>query len=468
MPKKPYAELNPKEEWSEWSPSADNPWSRKWISHLYRRAGFGASREEIESAEKIGFDATIKKLFDVGPEPKLFSDDGTDGMFIRIDWVRRMLSGQAPLREKMALFWHNHFATSVNKVASNRAMVGQLQLFMKHGLSKFGPLLQDISKDPAMIIWLDGNTNTKAKPNENYAREIMELFSLGVGNYTEKDIREAARAFTGWHTQQGRFYFNASEHDEGEKVFFGQKGNWNGNDIVDMILKQPACPRFLARRLYAFFVCEEIVPPDSFLEPLVTELKNSDLDIGKCVERILRSKHFYSEQAFLQKIKSPVEFVIGAVRLLGVGPTGRLVVMPESLIPGLDAMGQRLFAPPNVKGWEGGRAWLSSGTLVARSNFSHDLAHGLREASKEMIRKAGGSFFTAADPLAQARKAGMETPREYVEFYGNLLIPGVRNVSAEQEMLKHLRKGDDSLASFESRVRDVIHSFLTMPEYQLN
>ncbi len=467
MPKKPYTELDPKDEWSAWAPTKEDPWNRKWICHLYRRAGFGASREEIETAEKVGYETTIKSILDVGPEPKLLADMGTDGGTIRIEWVRRMMSGKTPLREKIALFWHNHFATSVNKVASNKAMIEQQQLFMKHGLSKFGPMLQDMSKNPAMVIWLDGNTNTKEKPNENYAREIMELFSLGVGNYTEKDIREAARAFTGWHTSENRFTFNASQHDDGEKVFFGEKGKWDGNEIVDIILKQPTCPRFLARRLYAFFVCEEVVPPDAFLEPLIKELKETELDVGKCVERILRSKHFYSEQAFLQKIKSPVEFVVGAIRLLGVGPTGRNVVMAESLIPGLDAMGQRLFAPPNVKGWEGGRAWLSSGTLVARSNFSHDLAHGLREASKEMIKKSGGSFFTAADPLAQGRKAGLETPREFVSFYGNLLIPGVRNLTAEDEMMKHLRKGDDN-AGFESRLRDVIHAFLTMPEYQLN
>ena len=225
-----------------------------------------------------------------------------------------MLQGGHPLREKLTLFWHNHFATSLAKVQDPVLMFRQNGLLREHALGRFGPLLQAISRDPAMLVWLDSNSNVKGKPNENYARELMELFSLGVGNYTEKDIREAARAFTGWRTDGTGFAFDARLHDGGTKTVLGQTGTWDGGDVVRIVLEQPAAARFLVRKLYRYLVSETATPPDALLEPLCESFRQSDYDIAGLVRTILASRHFYSAHAFRQRIKGPVEYVLGAVQ----------------------------------------------------------------------------------------------------------------------------------------------------------
>ena len=223
-------------------------------------------------------------------------------------------------------------------------------MLRKNALGKFGPFLLEMSKDPAMLIWLDSNSNVKAHPNENYAREVMELFSLGVHHYTETDIREAARAFTGWHTDGEEYEFNSGYHDYEEKTVLKQKGKWDGGDVVRILLEQPACAQFLVRKLYRNFVSENQDPPDSFLEPLCEQLRKTDYDIAGVMRTMLGSRHFFSDYAFRQRIKSPVEFAVGSVRSVASGN------LPQSvLVNRLEAMGQDLFAPPNVKGWTGRR-----------------------------------------------------------------------------------------------------------------
>src|SRR5207248_3373592 len=221
------------------------------------------------------------------------------------------LQGGHPLREKMTLFWHNHFATSLAKVQDPTLMFRQNCLLREHALGRFGPFLQAISRDGAMLVWLDSNSNVKGKPNENYAREVMELFSLGVGNYTEKDIREAARAFTGWHTDGVGFRFNPALHDDGPKTVLGKTGDWDGTDVVRIILEQPACARFLVGKLYAFLV-SETAPPAALLEPLCESFRKSDYDVAGLVRTVLASRLFYSEHAFRKRVKGPVEYVLGA------------------------------------------------------------------------------------------------------------------------------------------------------------
>ena len=255
-------------------------------------------------------------------------DASRQGAILQAAWLQRMIDGVEPLREKMTLFWHNHFATSIAKVNDGSLMERQYELLFTHALGNFRPLLQEISRDPAMLVWLDSNQNVKGKPNENYAREVMELFTLGVGNYTEKDIREAARAFTGWHTSGGRFTFVHGEHDDGPKTVLGQTGNWDGDDVVRILLDQPACARFLVRKLYRFLVSENVAPPDALLDPLADAFRKSDYDIAVLVRTILRSQHFFSAYAYRQKVKWPVEYAVGVVRMIGVGVTGRITVNP--------------------------------------------------------------------------------------------------------------------------------------------
>jgi uncharacterized protein (DUF1800 family) len=277
-------QINPEEAWQPWRPTSADPWGRKWAAHLYRRAAFGPSRADLIEAERLGPQGTLdlllggrpqaeelrETLIDVG---RIAADRDNAGEQLRSWWLYCMLYSGHPLREKLTLFWHNHFATSLLKVQNAHLMFRQNCLLRAHALGKFGPLLQEIGRDGAMLIWLDSNRNVKGKPNENYARELMELFSLGVGNYTERDIREAARAFTGWHIDGETFHFDARSHDSGPKTVLGQTGAWDGGDVVRIVLGQPAAARFLVRKLYHFLISEKADPPPALLEPLCASFR---------------------------------------------------------------------------------------------------------------------------------------------------------------------------------------------------
>ena len=312
-------------------------------------------------------------------------------------WVYAMLNGGCPAHEKMTLFWHNHFATSIAKVQRTTLMFNQNRLIREHALGKFSSFLHDMSKDAAMIVWLDNNSNLKAHPNENYAREVMELFTLGVGHYTEKDIREAARAFTGWHTNGDEFDFNARYHDNGEKTVLGKTGNWNGDDVLDILLKRPDCAEFLVRKLYRVLIGELQEPPAKLLAPLAEAFRKTDYDVNDLVRRMLSSRHFFSAYAFRKRIKSPVEYVLGAVKTVYEG-----VPSPQPLVHRLELMGQQLFSPPNVKGWPGGQTWLNTSTVLARVNFAQGARHG-RPLERPFARRGlRGPALRAAAPSTAA------------------------------------------------------------------
>ncbi|MCI0702770.1 MAG: DUF1800 domain-containing protein, partial [Planctomycetia bacterium] len=372
--------VDPTDAWKPWKPTPADPWNRKWAAHLYRRAAFSASSEELIDAEKLGLDGTLELLLKGQPQAEemlpTLNDVGRvaatrdeNGLQLRGWWLYCMLQGGHPLREKMTLFWHNHFATSIAKVRDSNLMLRQNRLLREHALGQFPPMLQAISRDGAMLVWLDSNSNVKGKPNENYARELMELFSLGVGNYTEKDVREAARAFTGWHTDSDGFRFRADRHDNDSKTVLGKTGNWDGTDIVKIVLEQPAAARFLVRKLYTHFV-SEISPPDKLLEPLCNSFRKSDYDIAALMKTMLASRLFFSDHAFRKRIKSPIEFVVGAVQTIYRRYKEEDIhswPLPHTaLVRWLTGMGQTLFAPPNVKGWPGGKTWLNTSTVLER------------------------------------------------------------------------------------------------------
>ena len=305
-----------------------------------------------------------------------------------------MLHSGRPLREKLVLFWHNHFATSVLKVKSPALMLQQNQLLRKHALGEFRPFLRDMGANPAMLLWLDSNQNVKGRANENYAREMMELFSLGVGHFSEKDVREAARAFTGWHTdeEQTTFAFNKDEHDDGAKTVLGQTGKWTGDDLATIVVDRPECALFLAGKLYREFI-SETDPPRALLEPLAKRFRASGGKIRDLVETMIRSRLFFSPHAFLQRIKSPVDFALGAVQAAWPGPAS-----PAGLAFALEKMGQQLFAPPNVKGWQGGRAWLNTSTLLARNNFAEQVVMGNGRFPTRRLIRDDDSPLTPPDP----------------------------------------------------------------------
>ncbi len=504
-------QLDPQHEWQAWQPDAKQPWDRKWAGHLYRRAAFGANFDELRLAEKRGLQTTLDLLLQGEPDcDDLLPSLLTAGQFtVEVDrpadlrgwWLYCMLHSGHPLREKLTLFWHNHFATSIAKVNSAREMFNQNKLLRQHALGKFGPFLLAISKDAAMLHWLDSNSNIKGKPNENYAREIMELFSLGVGHYTEKDIREAARAFTGWHTDSDGygFEFNPRLHDDGVKTVLGQTGNWNGDDVVRILLQQPAAALFLVRKLYRFYVSETHNPPDRFLQPLADSFRKSEYDIAALVRRILSSRHFFSEYAFRQRIKSPVEFVLGAARAVyrDYDPKDKKYqpLTQQDLVRHIDAMGQVLFAPPNVKGWRGEKSWLNTATMLARDNFAQLLAMGtlwnngrprgnedldevdLVQVPPPQVKPAAPSSpadqpeeptpAKAFDSARVIHEEKVTSPKEIVRVLVDVHLPGGVRPDAEAKLVAFVAAGNPKGAALDRRVRETVHALLTMPEYQL-
>jgi uncharacterized protein (DUF1800 family) len=463
--------VDPATAWRPWQPDAEDRWNLKWAGHLYRRAGFGASPTELYEAVAKGFEATFDLLLPSEPradrrERQLALDGDAiarrnNPVELRGWWLDRMYYTSQPLREKMALFWHNHFATSVIKVQSVPLMHRQNELIRRRALDKFGPFLLDMSRDPAMLVWLDSNSNVKSHPNENYAREVMELFSLGVGHYKEKDILEAARAFTGWHTRDGQFAFNEGEHDGGQKTVLGQTGDWDGGDIVRIVLKQRAAPRFLVRKLYRNFISELAEPPDALLEPLAEELRKSEYDMAGVLRTMLRSRHFFSAHAYRQRVKSPVEFGLSAIRSLGQG-----FVSPRGLVKKMEAMGQQLFAPPNVKGWEGGRAWLNTATLLARHDFARAMAMGNAEVNLDAYDPTGTAAIVS-DPSFMVRRQNLTEPARIVAFYADLLVQGDLRDSARKKLIAFMEEGNPTGNELDKRIREMIHALMTTPEYQL-
>jgi uncharacterized protein (DUF1800 family) len=517
----PVDKIDPERAWQPWQPSAADPWNVKWAGHLYRRAGFGGNLAELRRAVAAGPAATIDVLLKGEPKAAGFYawltrraqiDRGIKEVAqLRGWWVYCMLNSGHPLLEKMTLFWHNHFATSVAKVTSVPLMYKQNVLLRQHALGKFEPFLQAMSKDAAMLAWLDSNSNIKGRANENYARELMELFSLGVGNYTEKDIREAARAFTGWGTNGDSYEFNPYFHDTGAKTVLGQTGNFNGDDVVRIVLKRPVAARFLVRKLYRDFVSEQQVPPDSLIEPLADSFRKSDYDISHLMRTMLSSRHFFSNYAFRQRIKSPVEYVLGSVRAVyrdyPEGDPNRQNVPLRQLASRIDAMGQPLFAPPNVKGWRGGEAWLTTSTMLTRQNFAQAVAMGTlwprpkgaqgpfstraaqlsraeaearaaeaaaAQAKKPQSKKPAPPTkpdepppAKAFDPARVLQEEKATKPEDVVRVLLDVYLPGGVSPSAQAKLVAFVAQGDPTGDRLERRAREAVQAILGMPEAQL-
>jgi hypothetical protein len=469
--------IDPADAWQPWRPSAADPWGPKWAGHLYRRAAFGPSREDLCEAQRLGPEGTLDLLLGGRPQAREVLDTlvevgrlaaGGDGGAEELPgwWLYCMLQGGHPLREKLTLFWHDHFATSIVKVQDPGCMFRQNCLLRKHALGRFGPFLQAVSRDGAMLLWLDSNSNVKGRPNENYARELMELFSLGVGHYTEKDIREAARAFTGWRTNGVDFTLDARLHDQGHKTVLGQSGPWDGGDVVRIVLEQPAAARFLVRKLYRFFVSERTVPPDALLEPLCASFRKSDYDIAKLVGTILASRHFYSGHAFRQRIKGPVEYVLGAVqavyRRYREEEADYRPLPQEVLVATVEAMGQTLFAPPNVKGWPGGKSWLNTATLLERDNFAAAVALGTVWSPLSQ-----GPLARAYDPARILDEEKIDHPADVVRVLLDQYLPGGVRPEVRAKLVAFMAAGKPAGPALAQRVRETVHAILTMAEYQL-
>jgi uncharacterized protein (DUF1800 family) len=369
---------------------------------------------------------------------------------IQAIWLYRMIFTPQPLRERMTLFWHNHFATSNVKVQNPALMQRQNHLLRALAFGDFRALLTAMGRDPAMLIWLDSTINRKAKPNENYAREVMELFSLGRGHYSEKDIREAARAFTGWFVVHDQFEVVPRQHDGGPKTVLGRTGQWTGDDIPRILVEQPACAEFICRKLFRHFVSETRVPSDRLIAPLACAFRDSGYQVEKPVAMILRSNLFFDPSIRRCRVKSPVEYAVGTIRSLEIlNPTVQISALAEAC----GRMGQSLYAPPSVAGWDGGPGWINSTAMLARANLALGLLSEQNAALGERL-----------NPWELAKRHGFGSRAKLAGFYIDLLAQGQLEPRV-REQIEQTAKAKD--ATDDAAVREVVRLILTSPEYQL-
>ena len=292
---------------------------------------------------------------------ELRTDDFRQLIEFRIWWVRRMLSGVDPLRERMTLFWHGHFTSSFEDVRNSHEMIQQNELFRAEGLGSFASLLHDVARDPAMLEYLDNDVNRVGEPNENFARELMELFTLGEGHYTEQDVREVARAFTGWSDRGGVFRFQRRGHDFGRKTVLGESGNFFGGQVLDLLLEQEACPRWIATQLLEYF--EGVEAEEARVERYAALLRDNDYEVSALLRALFLDPDFYRDEVVGMRVASPIDYLVSTARKLGVEPP------PELIVGGARLLGESLLEPPNVEGWEGGLAWITTSSLMTRANL---------------------------------------------------------------------------------------------------
>ena len=434
------------------------------MAHLLRRAAFGASRDEIEARAAKGYDATVEEFLNPEQQPELEED-----LLFRLQpsyyqaaaiennvqmWIYRMINNPRQLQEKMSLFWHMIFCAGHSKIDSGFEMGNMIELFRENGMGNFRDLLYKLSTNPGMMYYLDNSESHKVAVNENYGRELLELFSLGVGkdegfNYTEDDVKACAKAFTGWNIAppyppfpHGRspweFRFDPADHDESQKTFLGETGNWNGDDILDIVCKQPATARFISRHLYNFFVSDDVQIPAWRLTPasdpeLIQAMEKAYFDSGYDITAMLRvlftSDSFKSEAVRFTKVKSPAEMVVGTLRLVDDHREIKPGLFELSQEP--KYMGMDLMNPPTVEGWHTGREWIDSGTLVERINYASDL---LGNTKLPGVQSLVGRLMQRGATLS---------PESFVEGCLDVIGPITVDDSTHNELVAHAQKGGE-------------------------
>ncbi len=424
------------------------------VSHLLWRAGFGGSRAELARFRDMGLQATIDHLVDFESvddsslEARLAEQElDLEGKLNHLQrwWLQRMAYTERPLQEKIALFWHGILTSSFKKTGDGPQTLQQNQLFRTQGMGRYSDMLKAVSRDPAMMIYLDSRSNKKAAPNENYSRELMELFSLGIGRYSEDDVRESARAFTGWQLKRKtEFFFNERQHDFGDKTFLGQTGDFDGDDIVDIIMAKPEAAEYIGARLWRFFAYDD--PEPEVIARLSAIFRSNHTEIRAVVRAIFESDEFYSDRAAAALVKAPVEVAAGAVRALEIdtdfAPLDRII----------ENMGQILFVPPNVAGWEGGAAWINSSTLLQRVNLSNAIATGRRNRLR-------------FEPTRLVSEDGADGAEAVVTFFGDLLLGGRLRPTEQRLLVSFLEALDDR--PLDERLRSVVYLMLASPDFQL-
>lgn len=446
--------------WSRYEPSSEAPWNLQRVVHLHRRAGFGPTWQEAQRDLKSGVDAAVDRMLEGQA-----CESGVPGKFnemsdvilaaavasnspdrLKAWWLYRMVFTPDPLTERLTLMWHNHFATSNLKVNDLSLMDRQNQVLRNHGRNRFAELLTNVVKDPAMLIWLDADSNRKQHPNENLARELMELFTVGVGNYGEQDVKSGARALTGWSAKNGRYRYVEAYHDRDEKSFLGTHGNLDGDDILSTLLEHPATSRRIAKRLCDQFFGENAIT-NELLESLATQLRERDLDMGWGVETILRSEAFFASNNMGNRVRDPTQFVVGSVRTLELfDPPPSTLVLSEWCA----RLGQDLFYPPNVFGWPGGREWITTRSMIGRAAFAGALVGGSLRSPVTLPDLA---------PLCEHMPV-KRGPDRMIEFAANLLVPG-HSVEFLRGLTNDVHRSKDAIG------RQILQTAIASPQAQL-
>ncbi len=445
------------------------------LRHLLRRAAFAPTPELLRKYAGMPLDAVVDDLLaspaidDSATEQAIAAlklDTSKPGDVVAT-WVARLIRTERPALERQVLFWHGLLTSGLTKTGAKygRVMLTQNQFFRDHAFDRFDVLLKGVVRDPAMMLWLDVHTSKKGHPNENYARELMELFTLGAGNYTEQDVRESARAHTGYSLEEKTgFVFRPAQHDNGQKTFLGQTGNFDADSIVDIILRQDAAPAHLARKLFEFYAYPD--PAEATIAPIAEVARSTGYDTKQVVRAVLTSDAFYSPQAYRAIVKSPTEYAIGALRLLDATPDAHAVVNASRV------MGQTLFDPPNVAGWPGGRTWLGTSTWFARVNAAAMLMNGATNAARP--RQGTQGFRGGAVAPANLTAIFPSPPAsadEAIAMAALATIDGGIADDARATLGAYLDEGGGFAALPEAqrlqRLRGLLTLLVASPEYQL-
>lgn len=490
-------------------PLSSKDWNYVKAAHLLNRAGFGGPPAEIQKLADRGLDGAVTHLLDYAsipdptanpvwakPDPERMqkirdmNQHGTPEakrqlqqeeqklqrermLELRGWWLARMAKGPRPLQEKLVLFWHGHFATSVEKVRDAYYMWRQNELFRRLATGNWTSLLLDAGKDPAMLVWLDQAQSNKQHPNENFAREVMELFALGEGHYTEHDISEAARALTGWSLDRIRqqFISRPLAHDPGEKTFLGRTGKFTGEDVIEQIVAQPQSARFITGKLWNYFAGQ--MPSEELNEALAANFRAHGNNFKPFLGTLFRSEEFYGDAVIRNQVKSPVQWLVGSVRVLECE-------LPPPLVSWgmLRQLGQDLFAPPNVKGWDGGVTWITTNTLLERYNDAQSLVQGTLPplTAGDYAKKAGGAGGEKAMKMLQRLRLGgvnvekILTPEEradkdkIVAALEHRLFQAALN-TGQQHTLRDFLEAKTNLSNAD--IITAIRLMMSTPEYQV-
>lgn len=493
-------------------PIAADRFGYEQARHLLWRAGFGGTPDQINALASWGPEKAVAYIVDFGdvpyesPDATLFDadiirpytrdeqrsmqmarqsrdedavarfrlmqqqaerDDRRQIQRVQHWWLTRMIESPRPLEEKLTLFWHGHFATSYRTIENSYHMFLQNQLFRAHAAGNFADLLFQVIRDPAMLAYLDNNDSRRGRPNENLARELMELFSLGVGAYSERDIKEGARALTGYSFSDDQFVFNRENHDNGTKHILGASGPLDGDGFVKAILEERACARFISTKFYRFFVAQvplewRDIPPDrrSFIDQMAGTLLASRYEIRPLLTKLFLSQHFYDRAVINEQIKSPVELIVGAVRSLHT-PVRDLNILAEAL----ELMGQDILFPPSVKGWDGGRSWVNTSTFFVRQNILAFLLTGKKPVGYDAL--ADQQVYQSEKLLAwlsETDPAAARDPRRVVDYLLRLTL-GFAPPEAAETLETFVHDHGDNLER--GMITALLLIISAMPEYQL-